>query len=97
VVGCATAAPATTALSPTCYHYSCTALLLLLLLLLLLTNSTHLASLRYVYVYNNHRLWTVDVKSNVYTTYVALLLGKDFGYYWCVPCCSGRACCRGTT
>lgn len=35
----------------------------------------------YIYVYENFRLWTVDPKEYIYTTYFCLMFGKDLGYY----------------
>ena len=36
----------------------------------------------YSLAYRHCRIWTVDVKDYVWTSYFALLLGKDLGYYW---------------
>ena len=38
----------------------------------------------YKWVYENMRMTTIDPKVHPILTYIACMLGKDFGYYWCV-------------
>lgn len=36
----------------------------------------------YKYVWANFRVFDVDPKEHVWLSYIVLMLGKDFGYYW---------------